>query len=295
MRRRLRERRSIRTAGWTHHLRGMASAREQRQVLEVLPAPPGPPFVAFLVLGADQAVRPAAAIGRQVEVGLGPPNAVLDMAAVGFRGLQYPGLPLGVSKEASQFGAVPAAAGECGCPAPIGRRRQGLGGPERAGARRTPPAAARPTSRPHPAAANQSTNCRNEDGIEAVGLWSGQDVVHRPLGQRPGRSRRGRSADRRRRSGSLRARAARTSSGATRPRPPGSASTSLVAAPARPDTCCGPRTAAVRPRRSAQAPKLVAAVPATMRSTRLLPAAAVGGRSRRRSRHCRPCRRRPRR
>src|SRR3954470_13926402 len=122
----------------------MASALEQRQVLEVLPALPGSPFIAFLVLGADQAVRPAAAIGRQVEVGLGPTNAVLDMAAVGFAGVQYPVLPLGVSKEASQFGAVPAAAGECGCPAPIGRRRQGLGGPEGPGGGGPPPPPPRP-------------------------------------------------------------------------------------------------------------------------------------------------------
>lgn len=108
-------------------VRGMASARERRQVLEILVCAAWP---AFRVLRADQAVRPTAAIGRLVEVGLGPPNAVLGLAAVGFCGLQYPGLPLGVSKEASQFGAVPAAAGECGCPAPINRWRQGLGDAE---------------------------------------------------------------------------------------------------------------------------------------------------------------------
>ena len=165
-------------------VRGMASALEQRQVLEVLPALPRPPFVAFLVLGADQAVRPAAAIGRQVEVGLGPTNAVLDMAAVGFCGLQYPGLPLGSARKRANSVQFLQRQGVW-LPGANRPAAPGLGGPEAQVRDARHPQPLDRTRALHPAAANQSTNCRNEDGIEAVGLWSGQDVVHRPLGQRP--------------------------------------------------------------------------------------------------------------
>ena len=98
--------------------------------MKILPALPGAPFVAGLVLGAYQAVGPAATIGRQVEVGPGAVDAVLDVAAIGFGSLQDPGLPLGIGQKTAELSAVRATTAERGCPDPVDRRRQRLGGPD---------------------------------------------------------------------------------------------------------------------------------------------------------------------
>ena len=159
-------------------------AGEQRQILKVLSALLGSPFVAGLIFGAYQAVGPTTAIGHRVEVALGTSDAVLDMAPVSLDGLKNPGLALGIVEKAGQLGAVLTMAGERARAAPVGGRRQGLGDPR---------AQMRNTCGPQPldrrralcrAGADQPARRRNKNRIEVVGLGPGEDVVHTPFGQR---------------------------------------------------------------------------------------------------------------
>src|SRR5215210_601633 len=107
----------------------LSSAREQCQILEILPALLGPPVVAGLIFGADQTIGPATAIGHRVEVALGTSDAALDVAPGGFGGLEDPGLALGIGEKAGQLGTVLTVARERARAAPVDWRRQGLGNP----------------------------------------------------------------------------------------------------------------------------------------------------------------------
>src|SRR5215213_7120489 len=100
----------------------LSSAREQCQVLEILPALLGAPVVAGLIFGAHQAVGSASAVGRGVEVAPSPPDAVLNVAPGSFGSLEDPGLALRISEEAGQLSTVRTVAGECTRALPIGRR-----------------------------------------------------------------------------------------------------------------------------------------------------------------------------
>ena len=217
------------------------------------------------------------------------------MAALGFRSPQDPGLPLGVGEDSGR--ARCSSDNDRGARPPGSSRRAAPGArrPWRADGRRRRPAAARPHPRPAPACADQRAGRRDEDGIQAVGPGVGKDMVHRPIGQRRRRSRRGRSADRQRPPGSTSGARCRGSSAAARARSSGKRRDQPGGSAREAGTCCGPRAAAVRASRSAQAPSW--RWPSRTRCARPTPqpAAAAGSRARQQSPHCRPCRSRLRR
>lgn len=104
------------------HIGRLSSAREPCQILEILPALLSTPVIAGLIFGADQAVGPASAVGRGVEVAPSPPDAVLNVAPGSFGSLEDPGLALRISEEAGQLGTVRTVAGERARALPVGRR-----------------------------------------------------------------------------------------------------------------------------------------------------------------------------
>ena len=99
-----------------------SSAREQSQILEILPALPGAPVVTGLIFGTYQAVGATSAIGCRIEIAPSPPNALFNVAPSGFDSLEDPGLALGVREKAGQLGTVLTVAGECTRALPIGWR-----------------------------------------------------------------------------------------------------------------------------------------------------------------------------
>jgi hypothetical protein len=86
-----------------------------------------PAIIARLVLGADEAVRTAAAHGVKVEVAMGVADSSLHMAAVALHGLEGPGLPRRIGEKAAEIAAMRALAADRARPNPILRRRQRLG------------------------------------------------------------------------------------------------------------------------------------------------------------------------
>jgi hypothetical protein len=95
---------------------------EQREVFKILLALFHPPVIAGLVLGADEAIRPAATIGRHIKVASRFPDRFLDLSAATFGSLQGPYLARGIGEKAPQIDTIRATTGKVIRAAPVSRR-----------------------------------------------------------------------------------------------------------------------------------------------------------------------------
>jgi hypothetical protein len=88
-----------------------------------------PAFIAGLILGADEAVGPAAPFGRHADVAMGATDCHLDMTAFSLVGPENPPLIVGICEEAAQFFAMRAFTADSAGPDPVPRRLEGLRDP----------------------------------------------------------------------------------------------------------------------------------------------------------------------